>query len=68
MSDSKTTTVTMTDEEAKDFLLFMKYKHVFNVLTDHNVFEVKNGSAHLNFNSRGNLASIVIEQHVYRLS
>lgn len=50
--------IQLTKEEADLFVEFRKYEIVFKTLLDSGVFDTKNGSAVLSFNSSGNLMQI----------
>lgn len=50
--------VYIPDEDAQKFLLFQRYFNEFSLLVDSGVFEIKNGSATLHFNKRGELLAI----------
>lgn len=60
------TKIELTPEEVELFKLFRKHQDEFIVLVNHNVFEIKNGSAELHFDSNGNLASINAHVKVWR--
>lgn len=48
----------LTKEEADLFVEFRKHEILFKILLDSGVFDTKNGSAVLSFNSSGNLMQI----------
>lgn len=50
--------VYIPDEEAKQFLLFQQYFEPFTTMVDAKVFEIRNGSAMLHFDSQGVLQLI----------
>ena len=59
-------TIELTHEEAEAFKLFRKHQDEFVLLVHNNIFEIKNGSAELHFDSNGNLASINAHVKVWR--
>lgn len=46
------------DEEAKKFLLFQEYYKEFCLLVDAGVFKIRNGSAVIHFDKRGEIKAI----------
>lgn len=58
--------IELTDEEAKLFKLFREHQDEFVILVEHNIFEIKNGSAELHFDSNGNLSSVNAHVKVWR--
>ena len=54
------------DDEAARFLLFQKHYDAFNLLFEHGVFDVKNGTIELNFNKNGVLSSINVRKTLYK--
>lgn len=46
------------DEEAKQFLIFQQYFEPVNAIIEAGVFEIRNGSAILHFDSQGTLQGI----------
>ncbi len=53
------------NEEATQFLLFQQYYEPFNVIVNAGVFQICNGSARLNFDSKGKLSSIDRSDIIY---
>lgn len=58
----------ITEEDALLFKLFREYQDEFRLLVEHNIFEIKNGSAEIHFDSRGNMASINAHIKVWKNS
>lgn len=58
-------TVTLTDEEAKLFVLFREHQDVFQHLVKAKVFHVRGGKASLCFNFDGVLTHIDIDFQAY---
>jgi hypothetical protein len=50
--------VYIPDEEAKKFLLFQEYYQEFCLLIDSGVFKIRNGSAVIHFDKRGEIKAI----------
>jgi hypothetical protein len=46
------------DEEAKKFLLFQEYYDEFTLLVDAGVFKIRNGSAVIHFDKKGDIKAI----------
>jgi len=46
------------DEEAKKFLLFQEYYDEFCLLLDAGVFKIRNGSAVIHFDKKGDIKTI----------
>lgn len=57
--------VYMPDEDAKKFLEFQKHYSVFNILLEKGVFNQKNASISLNFDSNGVLQTIQRADFLY---
>lgn len=67
MSDSSIkTTLHVTDEEAKDFLLFQHHHEKILLLADNGVLDLRNGKAELTFNEVGHLMNIVKTEKIYQ--
>lgn len=58
MNNTETIAVYIPDEDVKKFLLFQQHYLLFNTLIDKGVFNVKNGSITLHFDSEGELQLI----------
>lgn len=54
----ETIAVYIPDEDANKFLLFQQHFEPFSIMLDSGVFEIKNGSAVLHFDSNGTLQAI----------
>lgn len=52
------TSVSLTDEDARLFLLFREHQNDFLTMVESGVFKVRNGVAILNFNSDSQLTQI----------
>jgi hypothetical protein len=50
--------VYMLNDEAKKFLLFQEHYDTFSTLLDKGVFNIKNGSAKINFDHNGVITTI----------
>lgn len=50
--------VYIPDEDAEKFLLFQRYFEQFSLLVDNGVFNIRNGSAVLHFDKKGDLLAI----------
>lgn len=48
------TAVSLTDEQAEMFKLFMEHYEVIKFMKNCEVFDIRNGNATLHFNQRGN--------------
>lgn len=59
------TTIILSEQEAKQFLLFQKYYDVFEKLSESNAFNMEFGKVTLNF-AWGELQNIVKENMVYK--
>lgn len=60
------TILELSDNDAKAFLLFMRYQEKIATLLDNRVFDVRNGSAELHFNHNGDIAAIDLHAKVFR--
>lgn len=58
--------VFLTKEDSELFIAFQQHHDTFKTLHDTGVFEVRNGSATLNFNSNGTLTDINCNIKVYK--
>lgn len=58
MKDKDIIAVFIPNEEARRFLLFKQHFDVFNILLDNSVFDIRNGSVALHFDSLGTLQTI----------
>lgn len=58
--------VFMSASEVERFKLFMRHYNVFQELLEAKVFEVKNGSATMDFNQEGDLMDIKINVVAYK--
>ncbi len=59
-------TLTLTDTEAESFRRWREHQDVFEVLLAHGIFDIRNGSAELHFNSLGQLASLDAHVKLFR--
>lgn len=60
------TLIELSDQDAQLFVLFQRNYQKFALLVEHQVFDVKNGSAELHFDRKGDIASIDLHAKVYR--
>jgi hypothetical protein len=51
-------TIFLNEEEAKRWLVFQKNYDLFMLLVERGVFDIRNGSATLNFNPTGQITTI----------
>ena len=58
MSEITKIAVYIPDEDAEKFLLFQRYYDTFSLMVDSGVFDIKNGSATLHFDKKGELLAI----------
>lgn len=65
MKTNEQIAVYMTDEEAKQFLLYQKYHDIFEKLTEVHAFDLQFGKITMNF-AFGELQNIVREEMVYK--
>lgn len=57
----ETTAVYLTDEEAKQFVVFQKHRALIGILTSIDAFSVVNGSITIHFDDKGRIGAI--EKH-----
>ncbi len=60
------TLIIINQEESQEKKL-ARYQHNFNLLAERGVFEIRNGSAEIHFNSYGILSTIQKHEQVYRI-
>ena len=65
MNEIKTITLFVSEEEAKKFIEYQKNFLMFNLLLEKGVFNIKNGSAVLNFDNEGVLQNIQRADFLY---
>ena len=58
MSEITKIAVYIPDEDAEKFLLFQQYYATFSLLVENGVFDIRNGSAVLHFDKKGELLAI----------
>lgn len=58
--------VTLTDEQAQQFVEFQKNYHVFSVLMDCGLMTTSNGSITLHFDKAGRLANVESKRTLYK--
>lgn len=58
--------ITLTKDEAASFMKWREHQDAFELLLSHNIFDIKNGSAELHFNSVGHIASIDAHVKLFR--
>ena len=58
MSDSNKIAIYIPDDDAKKFLLFQEYYQEFTLLVEAGVFKIRNGSAVIHFDKRGEVKAI----------
>lgn len=58
MSEITKIAVYIPDEDAEKFLLFQQYYDTFSLLVENGVFDIRNGSAVLHFDKKGELLAI----------
>lgn len=61
-----TTTINLTDEDARLFLKFREHQNDFLLLYEAGVFNIKSGEAILNFNAEGVLTQVDLNVNSYR--
>lgn len=60
------TTITLDESEVASFIRWRKFQDQFELLVENRVFDVKNGSATINFSPTGDISSIDINMKVFR--
>lgn len=60
------TIITITTDQAKVFADFQKHLAFFLILKEAGVFNLRNGSAKLNFDNEGTLSGVEVEASLYR--
>ena len=60
------TTLQLTDEEARLFVLFRQHQEMMQALLSANVFQTKNGQAILHFNHLGILMQVEVHTVAFR--
>ena len=60
------TSVELTEEEAKQFVLFRQHQTMFQAIIEAKLQELKRGEAVLSFNHDGHLMQIEIRRMAYR--
>lgn len=63
MNKIETTAIYLTDIEARQFIDFQKHYTLIGLLESLNVFNLKNGSCEIHFNSLGEIKGINIHTH-----
>lgn len=63
--ENESTQVFLIPAEATKFILFQKYFETFSTLVDYGVFDVRNGSVALHFDSQGVLQTIQRADYLY---
>ena len=64
MEESGTTTIEVTDDEARAFLRFREYQTLFIALLQARVFEVQSGKVIIHFNQKGRIVDIKTYSHI----
>jgi len=59
--------IELTEQEAKEFVLWRKHQDNFKVLLDAKVFETRNGRAIIHFDNQNLLRQIEIEHITWRI-
>jgi hypothetical protein len=65
MTDIIKIPVFMLNEEAKKFLLFQEHYDTFSTMLEKGVFNIKNGSAKINFDHNGVVTTIERNDIIY---
>ena len=60
------TNITLTDQEARMFLVFQEHHQLFCTLHASGVFNIRNGVAQLNFDSSGQITDIDCSFKLYK--
>ena len=60
------TTLQLTDEEARLFVLFRQHQEMMQALLSANVFQTKNGQANLHFNHQATLMQVEVHTVAFR--
>ena len=59
-------TLNLSDAEAELFLLFREHQDIYTVLLNAGVFNVRNGSVEIHFDSEGTLSNIAKHEVVFK--
>lgn len=62
----KTTTIQLSDEDARAFINFQKHYTMINLMDSLGVFNITNGSVEIHFDTIGQIAKVDIHTHYHR--